>query len=289
MPLLRGKEGAMSEKTAIEKMVKILEKKQSDGPISYTLDWVLREARRLASLEAKEKPTDTLLGCPVRYDDTLKPNEFRLEQRPTANADGNTSDGYHTFNELYDHRIALYLALANTYPDRFWKSKKHEDGSCFDGWFILGGNLGTGDISYHLPISKWDMANCQELPLGKKWDGHTAADVVDRLSRYRPVPVVKEQGEEGLREAVKDVYEDIMLNEDTEYDDAESVAVKLGEILVDTPAPGASGLLEEIKQWWRLRPLKDGNGHNAENAYHTIDEWYRHFYQIISRYSKEAK
>lgn len=43
-----------------------------------------------------------------------------------------------------------------------------------------------------------------------------------------------EQGE-GLREAVKDVYEDIMLNEDTEYDDAESVAVKLGEILLDNP------------------------------------------------------
>ena len=107
-------------------------------------------------------------------------------QKPTI--DGNTSDGYHTFNELYDHRIALYLDIVAQNSEWFWKSKKHEDGSEFPGWFILGGNMGTGDISYHLPLDKWDMAKCKEIPLGKKWDGHTAKDVVERILRHSQAP-----------------------------------------------------------------------------------------------------
>ncbi len=119
------------------------------------------------------------------FNEILSSHEHDKAVEPLV--DGNTSDGYHTFNELYEHRIALYLVLCNIFPDKFWKSKKHEDGSSFDGWFILGGDLGTGNISYHLPISKWDIAECRELPLGKKWDGHTAADVVERLSRYHHI------------------------------------------------------------------------------------------------------
>ena len=38
-----------------------------------------------------------------------------------------------------------------------------------------------------------------------------------------------------FRDKVKHIFEDIMLNEDTEYDDAESVAVAIGELLQDTP------------------------------------------------------
>ena len=38
-----------------------------------------------------------------------------------------------------------------------------------------------------------------------------------------------------FRNKVKSIFEDIMLNEDTEYGDAESVAVAIGELLQDTP------------------------------------------------------
>src|SRR6267142_6419394 len=57
------------------------------------------------------------------------------------------SDGYHTMDELYEHRIRLYLALVKIYDNYItpmachvvcWKSKLHDDGSSFDGWFILG-------------------------------------------------------------------------------------------------------------------------------------------------------
>ncbi len=46
---------------------------------------------------------------------------------------GETSDGYHTFNELYEHRHWLFLCLlaghAGIYP--MWMSKAHYDGSSF--------------------------------------------------------------------------------------------------------------------------------------------------------------
>jgi hypothetical protein len=69
---------------------------------------------------------------------------------------GNTSDGYHTFNELYEHRIALFIALVLCNPLISWRSKLHDDGTSFEGWFIAGMHLPTGDITYHLPMSDWD-------------------------------------------------------------------------------------------------------------------------------------
>src|SRR6188472_1874918 len=71
------------------------------------------------------------------------------------------SDGYHTFAELYEHRIVLYMALCRILDDtglaQVWKSKKHADGSEWAGWFVLGINHEDGQqITYHLPNSKWD-------------------------------------------------------------------------------------------------------------------------------------
>ena len=98
---------------------------------------------------------------------------------------GDTSDGYHTFNELYEHRHALFIALVISHPDISWRSKKHHDGTSMEGWFICGMRLPTGDISYHLPMSKWedlDTSGIDTLDVGVEWDGHTSADVVKRLN-----------------------------------------------------------------------------------------------------------
>lgn len=103
--------------------------------------------------------------------------------------DGNTSDGYHTFNELYEHRIGLFLALCR-YIDMecelpVWKSKKHSDGTSFKGWFVLGIGVNSGEqITYHLPLARW--RDCKLFTTKKrapKYDGHTPADVLDRLKR----------------------------------------------------------------------------------------------------------
>jgi hypothetical protein len=100
---------------------------------------------------------------------------------------GKVSDGYHTFDELYDHRQTLFVKLMNSRPDLSWKSRQHEDGSMFDGnWFVAGMHLLTGDVAYHLEGRFWDMAKVQVLEFAPAWDGHTADDVVERLAAWEP-------------------------------------------------------------------------------------------------------
>lgn len=100
---------------------------------------------------------------------------------------GDISDGYHTFNELYDHRAALTAALFKSLPsDTVYKSKKHHDGTMYDGMFIVGANLpGIGEISYHYDLDPWwDVFNIREVENAPEWDGHTPNDVIERLKAY---------------------------------------------------------------------------------------------------------
>lgn len=103
------------------------------------------------------------------------------------------SDSFHTFDELYDHRIALYIALAKgvayeakrcrTGLPEVWRSNRHHDSSCFDEWFILGiGKYRGQQITYHIPLKYWDETDFAEtLGRAPEWDGHTSADVITRL------------------------------------------------------------------------------------------------------------
>lgn len=99
---------------------------------------------------------------------------------------GEVSDGYHTFNELYEHRCLLFAAWLKYAPvTKSWRSLKHEDGSSMPGWFIAGMDLPTGTITYHLPLRMWDlMRGVRELEFAPKWDGHTSEDVIQRLTEY---------------------------------------------------------------------------------------------------------
>lgn len=101
------------------------------------------------------------------------------------------SDGYHTMDELYEHRIALYIALTKEIEKnapydtdkKVWRSKLHDDGSEFEGWFVLGIGKEKGKIiTYHLPNAKWDEVSFAEtLDRAPEFDGHTPADVLERL------------------------------------------------------------------------------------------------------------
>lgn len=100
-----------------------------------------------------------------------------------------TCDGYHTFGELYEHRIALFLVLAaffnRYYPNEYWawRSKKHSDGSSYKGWFTLGIGTKPGEqITYHLPMSRWKQTGfAKTLKQAPEFDGHTSDDVIERL------------------------------------------------------------------------------------------------------------
>jgi len=96
----------------------------------------------------------------------------------------NISDGYHTFGELYEHRITLFIKLCSLLITKeVWRSKLHSDGTMFDGWFIMGINQAKGyQITYHLPIEKWgDTEFAETLDKAPEWDGHTPDDVLKRI------------------------------------------------------------------------------------------------------------
>lgn len=101
------------------------------------------------------------------------------------------SDGYHTFGELYEHRITLWIALCRLISNKFvtnipvWRTLLHSDGSKFEGWFVLGVGVFSGEqMTYHLPISKWDECDfANTFDKAPEWDGHTSKQVLERISK----------------------------------------------------------------------------------------------------------
>lgn len=98
-------------------------------------------------------------------------------------------DKYHTMHELYQHRLALTAALFNyaiTGDDlevkAVMKSKLHNDGTMFDGYFIVMMITEEGQISYHYDLKYWDKFQIPEVErIPVPYDGHTGADVIERL------------------------------------------------------------------------------------------------------------
>ena len=110
-----------------------------------------------------------------------------IEAEPVR-IDGNTSDGYHTFNELYHHRAVLFSVIVKAFPQKAWKSRKHHDGTMFDGMFIVGIETDDGQATYHYDLEPyWDMFNCTELEFAPEWDGHTANQAIERIGKLEPV------------------------------------------------------------------------------------------------------
>jgi hypothetical protein len=105
-------------------------------------------------------------------------------------------DGYHTFDELYDHRVTLYIAFCNVLANRnyvaeelnvdkvyVWRSKKHSDGGGYEGWFILGIGIEKDEqITYHIPNERWtETSFADTLMIAPTFDGHTSQDVLARI------------------------------------------------------------------------------------------------------------
>ena len=134
-----------------------------------------------------------LCDWPYKLKDTIRADIERahlLLNQTEPEDRSQISDGYHTFAELYEHRHALMLALMHAKPTMCWFSRRHSDGELpfgSKGWFIAGVELPAGAITYHLPTRLLCVARATgatELTAGKPWDGHTANDVVTRLTDW---------------------------------------------------------------------------------------------------------
>ena len=98
---------------------------------------------------------------------------------------GEASDGYHTFNELYDFRREYNAALVNSGVWKAHKSYRHHSGElCFGGgWFIVMIETPFGQISNHYENKYWNEFHCEEKEFADEWDGHTEKDVIERLKK----------------------------------------------------------------------------------------------------------
>lgn len=113
------------------------------------------------------------VGSVLRLADLIEPEPIT----------GETSDGYHTFNELYDHRARLFSVIVAAFPERAWKSKMHHDGTMYDGMFIVGIKTPDGQATYHYDIDPyWSMFRCKEIDRAPEWDGHTPEQAIERIS-----------------------------------------------------------------------------------------------------------
>lgn len=129
--------------------------------------------------------------------------DWGKENVPEFN-ENSISDGYHTFDELYEFRKAYNACLFNEWAkhDGFdyqsndptehkmysvHKSWRHHDGEeCFPDskhkWFIVCAMLPTGLISNHYKESDWNLFQIPEVEKALfPFDGHTGEDVLNRL------------------------------------------------------------------------------------------------------------
>jgi len=144
----------------------------------------------VSSKEAAEilRATQALLVLrvsPSPFVEALEAGAAALEAGPITK---HTSDGFHTFEELYEHRFELWMALCRVRAEdpedhtEIWRCKLNSDGSSWPGWFLLGTDS-PKQISYHLPIRLWDRCAGFAVTYDEPhaWDGHTSADVLERL------------------------------------------------------------------------------------------------------------
>lgn len=139
------------------------------------------------SIQYKEQFFDELAEVVVGFEDY---HDFDVIFEKLADLiepcpiDGETSDGYHTFNELYHHRAVLFSVIVAAFDKRAWKSKLHADGTMYDGMFIVGIETPDGQATYHYDIDPyWDMFRCTELGRAPEWDGHTPNQAIERIGK----------------------------------------------------------------------------------------------------------
>ncbi|MEB3429707.1 hypothetical protein VLK81_06725 [Citroniella saccharovorans] len=104
-------------------------------------------------------------------------NSVLKQMKDDGEDTGGISDGYHTFDELYFHRMVLFSIILNQNQDISWKSKYHSDGTMYDNYFICGIKTPEGQYTYHYHLDYWDNFKVKELEYAPEYDGHKPEDI----------------------------------------------------------------------------------------------------------------
>lgn len=132
----------------------------------------------------------TLFGVDImaRSEEQIRDGLFRLADLiEPQEITGETSDGYHTFDELYDHRARLFSVVVRDHREIAWKSRLHHDGTMYDGMFIVGIETPGGQATYHYDVDPyWGIFDCEELDRAPEWDGHTPQQAIERIAALGP-------------------------------------------------------------------------------------------------------
>lgn len=92
------------------------------------------------------------------------------------------SDGWHTFEELYNVRHALFIIVALYFKESAFKTLKNNDGTVYNDYFLLYVNTVEGQVSFHLPQKYWEYCSfATTTDKNDTYDGHTTIDVYLRL------------------------------------------------------------------------------------------------------------
>ena len=112
-------------------------------------------------------------------------DELFVDQCPRCNKIHKVWDRYHSLDDLYKHRIHLFIALCKSLNQNYAiiKSTHHDDWSKLTWWFIIQiEHKYVMQISYHLPMEYWDTCYfIESKEKANKWDRHSSDDVLDRL------------------------------------------------------------------------------------------------------------
>ena len=105
-------------------------------------------------------------------------NSVLKQMKDDGEDTGGISDGYHTFDELYFHRMVLFSIILNQNQGISWKSKYHSDGTMYDNYFICGIETPDGQYTYHYHLDYWDNFKVKELEYAPEYDGHKPKDII---------------------------------------------------------------------------------------------------------------
>lgn len=144
--------------------------------LSANPDWREGRACGLTDDKTEQKANDALTIILDNIEELVV--AYLIDSRQSVKSDiGETSDGYHTFNELYEHRTALFATLCNMRSDISWKSMKHDDGTMYDGMFVAGIETPDGQYTYHCDMKYLYMfAYTPEVDKAPPYDGHQPKD-----------------------------------------------------------------------------------------------------------------